>query len=297
MESDNYGEAFVKRCGGETASVLISRTLNSTTVAITETASSAPKFGLSEAHPYADAFLICAVIKEMPELCLWEDGRPVPPSRLRAGDTEIIDLKTRPVFLVNNAFHTLHFYFPRAAIDEIADNAGVPRIEGLRRKKDRNDRTIRNLARTLLPAMKAPAEANRLFVDQITMAIGSHSAVAYGGMRVSKLVPGGLAPWQERRALEMLDAQIDGNLSLTKLALSCDLSVSHFSRAFRRTTGLAPHQWLLQRRIELAKSLMLRSNDPLSEIALICGFADQSHFTRVFSGLVGLSPGAWRRAV
>jgi AraC family transcriptional regulator len=75
------------------------------------------------------------------------------------------------------------------------------------------------------------------------------------------------------------------------------LSVSHFSRAFHKSTGLAPHAWLLQARVESAKA-MLRSGDAsLSAIARACGFADQSHFARVFTSRVGLSPGAWRKVL
>jgi AraC family transcriptional regulator len=106
---------------------------------------------------------------------------------------------------------------------------------------------------------------------------------------------GGLAGWQERRAKEILAAHLTGQIALQEVAHACGLSVSHFSRAFRETTGLAPHQWLLHRRIEAAKSAMHDARLPLADVALSCGFADQSHFTRVFSKQVGVSPGCWRR--
>jgi AraC-like DNA-binding protein len=60
--------------------------------------------------------------------------------------------------------------------------------------------------------------------------------------------------------------------------------------------GIAPHNWLLTRRIEVAKEQLRSSQLSLSDVALACGFADQSHFTRVFTRMVGVSPGAWRRA-
>jgi AraC-like DNA-binding protein len=59
--------------------------------------------------------------------------------------------------------------------------------------------------------------------------------------------------------------------------------------------GVAPHRWLINRRVELAKDLLRDRETSLSEIALRCGFADQSHFTRVFTRWAGVSPGAWRR--
>jgi AraC family transcriptional regulator len=75
------------------------------------------------------------------------------------------------------------------------------------------------------------------------------------------------------------------------------LSVSHFSRRFRQTVGVAPHKWLLSFRVDLAKNLLRKQEKTLSDVALVCGFADQSHFTRVFTRMTGISPGAWRRGL
>jgi AraC family transcriptional regulator len=84
---------------------------------------------------------------------------------------------------------------------------------------------------------------------------------------------------------------------LKEVARECRLSVSHFSRAFRRSMGAAPHNWLLTRRVEAAKDKLRDDRLSLSDVALACGFADQSHLTRVFTRMVGVSPGAWRRAL
>lgn len=112
---------------------------------------------------------------------------------------------------------------------------------------------------------------------------------------VTELARGGLAPWQVRRACERLESDLSGKLLLRQIAAEFDLSVSHFSRAFRVSTGLPPHQWLLQQRVKAAKQLLTVRDLPLSEVAISAGFANQSHFTRVFSAVVGVSPGAWRR--
>jgi transcriptional regulator GlxA family with amidase domain len=79
------------------------------------------------------------------------------------------------------------------------------------------------------------------------------------------------------------------------VALACKLSVSHFARAFKASTGLSPHQWLTAARIETAQGLLANSPMPLVEVADTCGFADQSHFSRIFGRAIGISPGAWRR--
>ena len=124
-----------------------------------------------------------------------------------------------------------------------------------------NDATIFSLGSTILPALSHADQANRLFVDHVTLAAGIHLAQTYGGLRpVVRPVRGGLAPWQERRAKEILSANLDGGVPLNDVARECRLSVSHFSRAFRRSMGVAPHNWLLTRRIEVAKEKLRYSS-------------------------------------
>lgn len=106
---------------------------------------------------------------------------------------------------------------------------------------------------------------------------------------------GGLAPAQERRVKELMVAGIDENISLVRLATECGLSSRHFARAFRQSTRLSPHRWLMKCRVERARELLAKGGLSLTEIALTCGFADQSHFTRAFTAFFGTSPGAWRR--
>ena len=106
---------------------------------------------------------------------------------------------------------------------------------------------------------------------------------------------GGLAPWQLRRAKELMTANLATQVPLSWLAEECGLSVRHFARAFRRSTGVPPHRWFLAHRLEIAKEQLRDPLLSLAEIALACGFADQSHFTRMFTATVRMSPGAWRR--
>jgi AraC-like DNA-binding protein len=200
--------------------------------------------------------------------------------------------------LIDKPMHSLLFYLPRNTLNALADDANVPRIEGLRYDPGVGvlDETVRNLGLSLLPAVRAPEQVSRLFTDNLTLAIAAHVAQAYGGMQArSQPIQGGLAPWQEKRSKEMLAGDLTGATPLFDIATACGLSVSHFSRAFRRSTGLAPHAWLLHVRVEAAKVMLRGREASLSMIALNCGFADQSHFTRVFTRRVGLSPGAWRR--
>jgi AraC family transcriptional regulator len=157
------------------------------------------------------------------------------------------------------------------------------------------DLVVDGLHRPLLNALVDGASANRLFNEHLLSALGAHFATLYGGMAPYRLDRGGLAPWQERRAKELIAANLVGELSLGDVAHECGLSVTYFSRAFKRSTGTTPHAWLQNRRIEHAKLLLPQQDLPLADVALSCGFADQSHFTRTFARLAGVTPGAWRR--
>jgi len=106
-----------------------------------------------------------------------------------------------------------------------------------------------------------------------------------------------LSPWQERRAKELMSSQMDKGLSIARIASECSLSRSHFSRAFKKNTGLSPRDWYLQMRLDKAKSLLTDAGLTISQISLDCGFADQSHFTRVFTRVVGVTPFNWRRSM
>lgn len=106
---------------------------------------------------------------------------------------------------------------------------------------------------------------------------------------------GGLAGWQLDLAFTLVLNDLSADIPVAELANRCGLSRSHFARAFKASTGVPPHRWLMQHRIERCQELLAASNECIAAIALHCGFADQSHLTRVFHAVTGLSPAAWRR--
>jgi AraC family transcriptional regulator len=298
--SDGYGRRLGERLRVESAPAIVTRALRKANIAVTEIRCDDPLPGMTGSIQREDAFLVGLQLRDFPHHEYWEDGQRAPVRDLRAGDLVFYDLKRNPVALLDKPHHSLLFYLPRAALNAIADDAAAPRIGDLNYKPGVgvNDATISSLGSTILPALSHADQANRLFVDHVTLAAGIHLASTYGGLRpVVRPVRGGLAPWQERRAQEVLSANLDGSVPLKDVARECRLSVSHFSRAFRRTIGVAPHNWLVTRRIEVAKEKLRDTRLSLSNVALACGFADQSHLTRVFTGMVGVSPGAWRRAL
>ena len=106
---------------------------------------------------------------------------------------------------------------------------------------------------------------------------------------------GGLAPWQQRKVERFMRDNLESSIHLRDLAQEVSLSVSHFSRAFKASFGDTPHLYMSRLRIQRAQELMLATREPLSQIALVCGFADQSHLSKLFRRELNESPTAWRR--
>ncbi|TFF02625.1 AraC family transcriptional regulator [Pseudomonas sp. BCA14] len=107
--------------------------------------------------------------------------------------------------------------------------------------------------------------------------------------------PGTLCPQREKRVRQLILANLSGPLEVTELARACDLSRSHFSRAFKRTIGVAPQEWIRQQRIKQAKVLISITALSLTQISQECGFCDQAHFCHLFSRSEGINPMTWRR--
>ena len=276
---------------------LVTRSLRSAEIAVTETRNDNPAPGLSGSHA-EDAYSVSLKLRDYPDCELWERGKCVMKANVRAGTTYLYDLKHDPRYVIEKPYHSLHFYLPRSALDNIAEQSGAPRVGELAYQfgVGHDDEVIRHIGASLQEALRRPAETNQLFIDHMMLAFTAHVAQTYGGLqRITDPARGGLAPWQVKRACERLESDLSGKLSLQQIAAEFGLSVSHFSRAFRISIGLPPHQWLLRQRVREAKQLMTVRDLPLSEIAISAGFANQSHFTRVFSAVVGVSPAAWRR--
>jgi transcriptional regulator GlxA family with amidase domain len=106
---------------------------------------------------------------------------------------------------------------------------------------------------------------------------------------------GGLAPWQIRRVTEYIEDHLASTIRLQDLANIARLSHSHFCRAFKESMGHPAHAYVMRRRVHRAQGLMLTTPESLSQIAALCGMADQAHFCKLFRRLVGESPNAWRR--
>jgi AraC-like DNA-binding protein len=298
--SGSYDRRLAKHWGVEEIPSIVTRSLNGAEVVISDLEVNRPSGQLSDPLPSEDAYMICLVLRDLPNNSYWEDGRELSRYSLKRGQVAISDLRCAPAGVIDQPIHTMLFKLPRITIAAVADELNVPRVDELKFRPGLGmfDNTVMHLGLSLMPALASPDRVSRLFTDHVTLALAAHVAQTYGGMPAAAMVvTGGLAPWQEKRAKEMLACDLSGATPLHEIAAACGLSIRHFSRAFHRSTGLPPHAWLIQARVELAKSMLRGHPASLSDIARACGFADQSHFARVFMRRVGASPGAWRKTM
>lgn len=186
---------------------------------------------------------------------------------------------------------------------EISWNALFPQQDGHRPLPDRridaeagaSDPVISHLMQAAAPMLGGDRPVERLFVDQLSQALCTYLRLRHGMPAPSLLPETAGVSALVRRAFEMLRETLDGNISLDEIARACNVSRSHFYETFRREAGCTPHEWVVRERLEQAEVLIRTSGLPLSDIALRCGFSDQSHLTRIFSRRFGMPPGRWRQ--
>jgi len=126
------------------------------------------------------------------------------------------------------------------------------------------------------------------------MAHASLIAVRAPATQARGAAPGGLSPWREKLVKKIILDGLGDTLEIARLAEACALSRSHFSRAFKCSTGQSPKAWIRTQRIVRAKRLMQTTDLTLTQISLECGFCDQSHFCHIFTHSEGMNPFAWR---
>lgn len=248
--------------------------------------------------PPEDTYVALIQLRDLPSHDYWLGGRHFHQPAGGSRGLNIFHLSDEPACRITETANNLHLYIPRAALDDLADDAESPRIDHLRTQDgwEAHDGVVEGLKQSLLASFERHGSASNLFLDHTILALHAHLASVYGGMQPKgRRHSGGLAPWQERRAKELMADNLHMDVSLSEIAQACNLSTSHFARAFKVSTGTTPYTWLQARRVDRARALLDDYEMSLAEIALACGFADQSHFTRVFASIAGTTPGAWRR--
>jgi AraC-like DNA-binding protein len=156
------------------------------------------------------------------------------------------------------------------------------------------DSRVRDCAHLLADAFARELRHDRLYGESLTVAL--IVALLHATRHLANQQPvTGLMPRELRIAKEYLEQEVAKDLSLAELARLVGLSRSRLARGFKASTGVAPYTWALQFRIQKAKELLKKRDQPIVATALEMGFADQSHFTKTFRRVAGITPGEWRR--
>ena len=193
---------------------------------------------------------------------------------------------------------SLHLYLPALPlaatalreIDVDLRNVSLQYKGGLR------DPLVEQVARTIHAEMVDPVPAGKLLVESLAAALGIHILQHYSSLDPSPLpsVRGALDLRRLQRVKDFIEAHLGEDLTIEALANEACLSPFHFARAFKAATGMPPHRYLTDRRIGRAKPMIVEGRLSLAEIADVCGFSSQAHFTRWFKRSVGVTPGVYR---
>jgi AraC family transcriptional regulator len=295
--ASNYESAALgERFGLNHPPTILARTSSVAPIGFTRLKCDSVPMSRSKDAPFEDAYIFHVQLQPA-AMDVFIDGKRAPATTKTIGTTFLYDLRSSPLCEMYSAFDNVRFYISQASLDELAFDQGIRRIKGLASPQlGTHDRVMYGLANALLDHVERVNEHSALFIDHIALAFHAHVIRAYGRATIpDEVTPGGLSPWQLRRVLDFISAHLDGDPTIAELARECALSPGYFTRAFRQTTGVSPHQWLIRRRVERARQLLLGNGLGLADIALVCGFVDQSHLTRVFTKLEGDSPGRWRQ--
>ena len=291
-----YGDAVAHSLRLADAPAIRMRALRHSDVGISRLSIGKAQLGMTARIPPEDTFIIAMYLTSVPHHELWSRGRCVIRQGYRASSIRIVNLREEYSARIASAHETLVFYVPRRTLDEFTDEAGIRRVADFACQPGIIDPVMAHLGSALLPTFEQVNASSNLFIDHVTLAMLTHVCTTYAGtLKETPYRKGSMTRPQANRAKEYMASHCADNIPLVEVARACGLSRGHFTKSFRVATGLTPYQWLQRHRIDKAKDLLLNSKTPIADVAGACGFADQSHLTRVFSRFVGDSPAAWRR--
>ena len=163
------------------------------------------------------------------------------------------------------------------------------------REMDLSDSQIARLIEAIGTDVQAGSPSGKLFSESIATALSAYIAQQYAVSRpILESYRGGLSRSNLNRVREYIDTHLGEKLELGELASVSGLNLFHFARAFKQSTGESPHQYVLRQRVERAKNLLRDPQSTVLSASALTGFVDQSHFSKVFRRVVGVSPSEFR---
>jgi AraC family transcriptional regulator len=157
------------------------------------------------------------------------------------------------------------------------------------------DRRIEYILRALDADLEAGFPAGGLFGESLLNALAVHLQHYYGVKPIPDLKPrNGLPKTRLNRVIEFVEEHLDQDITLAALAETAGMGPHYFSELFKQSLGISPHQYVLRRRIERGRKLLHNPSVSVLEAAIRSGFSDQSHFTKLFRRIVGVTPSRYR---
>jgi AraC family transcriptional regulator len=189
----------------------------------------------------------------------------------------------------------LHIYYPEQAFAELSAHHSRPVTpHDIPYLADIEDEFVRQICFRVLAELQRESPGGRLLLESLSNALLIHILGHTTNMLASDHSIGSLDPRRLQRVTDFIAAHLAEELTLDQLADVACLSRFHFARAFRRATGMPPHRYVSQKRIEHARSLLSQTRMAIADIALNCRFSSQAGFTRAFRTATGVSPAAYR---
>lgn len=228
----------------------------------------------------------------------WRDPNQDPLQRTVVGSGDMhVDPANVPIFhRWTEALETSLVALDQSFVDRTFAEAFDRDVEQLRVIVGADDPVVREILSLCDREVQDRGAAGRIYAEGLATALVIHLFRNYGSsQRKAPPIRGGLAPMQLRRVTEFIEAQLDADLGLADLARQVGLSTHHFGQAFKASTGVPPHRYVLQRRLVRAEELLLSSKLPVAEIGAAVGFSSQSHLTYQFRKLTGTTPSRFRR--
>jgi AraC family transcriptional regulator len=213
------------------------------------------------------------------------------------GDIDIIPVGVSSVWRMHDGNdRAVLMSLPPAMLDAVAEESGFggQRVE-LRNRFMVRDPQLESIAWAMKSELELGSPSGGLYLDGLALSAAARLVAGHSSVAVEERRYGGLDGRRLKRTLEFIEAHIAEELSLARLAAVAEMSVSHFRAGFRLSVGTAVHQYVIERRVERAKSLLMREGGSIAEIALAAGFTHQSHLSRHMQRSTGLSPLQMRR--
>ena len=196
----------------------------------------------------------------------------------------------------------LHLHLPLRSIpsDNPAADTGQSVVGALNYEESLEDPLLAEIGYAVVSELKAETSTGDLLVGALALSLAARLAQKYSGASSTHTFPRqtnhGLDRRRLSRVLDYIDANLEGDLTLDRMAKTACLSRYHFARAFRHAVGESPHRYVSAKRLDRAKALLINGDRSLVDIALALGFSSQANFTRAFKQTTGLAPGQFRQA-